>query len=294
MGLTLSVTGRSSSGHLDRPHGMTIAVTGANSSVGKNLLTHVADRGDVRVIAGVRSERTAASLPSSSQITTRVISYEDVSELAATLKGASCLVHLAGILIESKTSTYASANVATTAAVVEACRRAGVQHIVLVSVIGAGTDSPNRYLRSKGEAERAVAESGISSTTVRTPILLGPSTAGAASIIRTAGQGKARLLGGGHYCVRPLDVDDLSRAILEVCSTPPEGGWVHELVGPESIPYRELVGRVARMMGTEISIGVMPGVGLVFRRVVAYYGPLGGYGRPSGLPESIFEGGKAP
>jgi len=58
--------------------------------------------------------------------------------------------------------------------------------------------------------------------------------------------------------VRPLDVDDLSRAILEVCSTPPEGGWVYELVGPESISYRELVGRVAGMMGTEISIAVMP------------------------------------
>ena len=237
---------------------MKIAVTGANSSVGKNLLAHVVDRGDLQVIAGVRSERVAVSLPSAPQITTRVISYEDVSDLAVTLEGASCLVHLAGILIESRTSTYASANVATTAAVVEASRKAGVKHIVLVSVIGAGANSPNRYLRSKGEAERAVAESGVSSTTVRTPILLGPSTAGAASIVRTAGQGKARLLGGGRYCVRPLDLDDLSRAILEVCNARPEGVRIHELVGPESISYRELVGRVAGMMGAEISIGVMP------------------------------------
>ena len=35
-------------------------------------------------------------------------------------------------------------------------------------------------------------------------------------------------------------------------------------------------------------------IGLAFWHVVAYYGPLGGYGRPSALPESIFEGGKAP
>ena len=237
---------------------MTIAVTGANSSVGQNLLAHLADRGDVRVIAGVRSERAAASLPASPRITTRVISYGDVGGLAATLEGASCVVHLAGILIESKASTYASANVDTTAAVVEASRTAGVQHIVLVSVIGAGAESPNRYLRSKGEAERAVAESGISSTTIRTPILLGPDTAGAAAIVRTAGQGKARLLGGGHYVMRPLDVDDLSRAILEVCRTRPEGVSVHELVGPESISYRELIGRVAGMMGRGMSIGVMP------------------------------------
>ena len=237
---------------------MTIAVTGANSSVGQNLLAHVAERGDVRVIAGVRSERAAASLPASPRITTRVISYDDVSELAAGLEGASCVVHLAGILIESRASTYASANVATTAAVVEASRTAGVEHIVLVSVIGAGADSPNRYLRSKGEAEKAVAESGISSTTIRTSILLGPGTSAAAAIVRTAGQGKARLLGGGHHFMRPLDVDDLSRAILEVCRTRPEGVSVHELVGPESISYRELIGRVAGMMGKGISIGVIP------------------------------------
>ncbi len=58
--------------------------------------------------------------------------------------------------------------------------------------------------------------------------------------------------------MRPLDVRDLSRAILEVCRTRPEGVAVHELVGPESISYRELVGRVADMMGQALSIGVMP------------------------------------
>ena len=83
---------------------MTIAVTGANSSVGLNLLAHVANGDGIEVIAGVRSERAAASLPVSPRITAHVISYEDVGELTATFAGASCVVHLAGILIESKAS----------------------------------------------------------------------------------------------------------------------------------------------------------------------------------------------
>ena len=126
---------------------MTIAVTGANSSVGRALLAHVVEKGNVDVIAGVRSERAAASLPASALITPRIISY-DVVELAEAMQGASCVVHLAGILIESKTSNYASAYVAVTAAVVEASRAAGVGHIVLISVLGANSTSANAFTTS--------------------------------------------------------------------------------------------------------------------------------------------------
>ena len=237
---------------------MKIAVTGANSSVGQNLLAHVAESSDISAIGCVRSEKAAASLPGAPQVHARVISYDDVGELAKALEGASCIVHLAGILIESRTSTYESGNVATTAAVVEASQRARVGHFVLVSVLGASPESSNRFFQSKGEAERAVTESGMSSTIIRTPILLGPRTAGAAALVGAATRGKARLLGGGRSVMRPLDVDDLSRAILHICRTRPEGVSIHELVGPESIPYRELVARVADMMGKPLSIGAIP------------------------------------
>ena len=237
---------------------MKIAVTGANSTVGQNLLARVAEDSDISVIGGVRSESAAASLPRSPQIAARVISYDDVGELAKTIEDASCIVHLAGILIESRASTYESANVAATVSMVEASQKAGIRHIVLISVLGASADSPNRFLKSKGEAERAVAESGISSSIIRTPILLGPGTAGAAALVETAARSKARLLGGGHYEMRPLDIDDLSGAILQVCRTQPEGVSVHELVGPESIPYRALITRVAGMMENPITIATIP------------------------------------
>ncbi len=237
---------------------MRIAVTGANSSVGQNLLARASENGDVSVVAVVRSERAAASLPHSPQIAPRIISYDDVGELAETMEGAACIVHLAGILIESRATTYESANVAATVSVVEASKKADIGHIVLISVLGASTDSPNRFLKSKGEAERVVAESGISSSIIRTPILLGPGTAGAASLVGTAARVKAKLLGGGRHVLCPLDIDDLSLAILQVCRTQPEVTSVHELVGPESITYRALVARVAEMMENPLTIGTIP------------------------------------
>jgi NADH dehydrogenase len=208
-------------------------------------------------VAVVRSERAAASVRGLAGVEVRIVG-EDGGELASAFAGASSVVHLAGILIESPTSTYERANVAATETAVEACRRAGVPHLVLVSALGADVDSPNRYRRSKGQSEHAVERSGLDATIIRTPILLGPGTAGAAAIVRSVMSGKARLLGGGEYVMRPLDVDDLSRALLAVCRRHPGGVHIHELAGPEPLSYRDLIERVAAMMGRRVSLGAVP------------------------------------
>ena len=237
---------------------MNIAITGANGSVGRTLLRHAGEQADVQAIACVRSERAAASLPVSPSISPWMTDYEAPERLTPALAGADAVVHLAGILMESRTSTYETANVHATRVVVDACRSAGVGHIVLVSVLGADESSANRYLSSKGRAERIVADSGLAATIIRTPILLGPGTAGGRALVRAASRASVRLLGGGRHVIRPLDVDDLSRAILRCCRNPGAGVAVRELVGPEPTTYRDVVASTAHMMGNDVSIGSMP------------------------------------
>ncbi len=235
-----------------------IAVTGANSSVGLSFLGHLAARGDTDVVACVRSEGAAASLPESPRITKRVVPYEDEERLAGALSGAGCVVHLAGILIERPDTTYETANVGTAEAVARAAARAGVGHLVQVSVVGADVASTNRYFRTKGQAEHAFSNSGVPTTILRTPILLGPGSAGAAALTRLVRSGRARLLGGGTYTMRPLDVDDLCRALVTICRRRPDTAVVHELVGPEPIKYRALVERAAAAAGVTVSLASMP------------------------------------
>jgi NADH dehydrogenase len=235
-----------------------IAITGANSAVGKNLLHHAADQPDIHVVACVRSARAAAALPASPRILSRVVDYDDRAALASALTESACVVHLAGILIESATSGYQAANVDATLAVVNACKAAEVPRVVLVSVLGADPDSPNRYLSSKGLAERILADSDLSAVIIRTPILLGPGTAGARAIVHAASRGTVTLLGGGRHTIRPLDVDDLSRAILQRCRAARSGVAVYELVGPEAVTYRDVVVRTATLMGRGVSIRTMP------------------------------------
>ena len=238
---------------------MKIAITGANSGVGSILLRNlVSCSDDVQVVACVRSAHAATALPASARISVRAIDYSDRDGLASALSGVSSVVHLAGILFESPTSTYETANVAATQAVADACRTAEVSRIVLVSALGADPTSTNAYLSSKGRAEQIVFESGLSAAIIRTPILFGPGMAGARAIVGAASQQRVTLLGGGRHSIRPLDVDDLSCAILRCCESSRAGVTLYELVGPEPTAYRDVIVRTAALLGRDVSIGSMP------------------------------------
>ena len=235
-----------------------IAVTGANSSVGQNLLENLKELEDVEVIAGVRNEKAISSLPNKSYVQPHIIDYDMPESLETAMTGADCVIHLAGILIETKHSNYASANVAATSAVIDAAQRSDVKHLIFISVVGASEMSKNAYFRSKGSAERLIANSGIAATIIRTPILLGPGSAGANAVASLAVSGKCKVLGGGFYSMRPLDIDDLSKAIIKLISTPPATVVTHELVGPQAATYREIIEKTAELMGKSVQIGKVP------------------------------------
>jgi nucleoside-diphosphate-sugar epimerase len=82
--------------------------------------------------------------------------------------------------------------------------------------------------------------------------------AGARAVVHAAARPTVNLLGGGRHSIRPLDVDDLSRAILRCCETSGAGAAVYELVGPEATAYRDVIARTAALMGREVSVRSMP------------------------------------
>ena len=237
---------------------MKVAITGANSSVGKNLLVRLSKEEEITIVAGVRNEKVIPELPKSPAIKPTVINYDEIKSLEKALDGADIVIHLAGILIETKHSNYANANIAATDAIVDAAKKSDVKSIIFISVVGASPESRNAYFRSKGVAEELVLSSGLGARILRTPILFGPNAAGSQAIIGMISSGKAKLLGGGHYQMRPLDIDDLSEALTILCSTSIQDQVTYELVGPESAPYRDIIEMTAQVMGKTIAFGNVP------------------------------------
>jgi len=242
---------------------MKVVVTGANGAVGKAILRcgRKATAEPIAFVAAVRSERAAEQIRAQPREgdAVAVISYENRASLDAAFQGAAGVIHLPGILIERADSTYEQANVASTRSVIEAAKKAGAQKAVLVSATGADEKSSNRYYRTKGEAEALVRASGMPYTILRAPLLLGPETAGAAALKRNVAVPKAKLIGGGRNLQQPLYVDDLARAaVIAATQGPVAKNTTLELVGPVSLPERELVERAARVLGREVQIGSIP------------------------------------
>jgi NADH dehydrogenase len=227
-------------------------------------------------VAAVRSDRAAEQIRAqiSEGDAIAVISYDDARSLQAACEGAGAVIHLPGILIERADSTYEQANLASSRRVIEAAKNGGVKKLILVSATGANEKSANRYYRTKGEAEALVRASGLSYTVIRAPQLLVPETPGAAALKRNATLPKAKLIGGGRNLQQPLYVDDLARAAV-IAATQPSvaNNTTLELVGPVSLPEREMVERAAALLGREVRIGSIPknllGLALRIRQLVA-------------------------
>ena len=212
------------------------------------------------LVAVVRSERAAdeirALLGAGGSLTK--VSYDDPNSLDESFRGAAAIIHLAGILVEQPGSTYEQANVAPVRRVVEAAKRATVEKFVLVSATRADEKSSNRYYRTKGQAEAIVRDSGLCYTILRAPLLLGPATEGAAALARNACGPKARLIDGGRNFQQPLFVGDLARAAIAATQPSVASNSTLDLVGPVSLPERELVERAARLLDRRVQVSSIP------------------------------------
>jgi uncharacterized protein YbjT (DUF2867 family) len=235
-----------------------IVITGANSASGQAILRCAAEAGVAPsdLVAAVRSERAAGEIrPLLGEGSSVVqILYDDPGSLDTAFRGASAIIHLAGILVERPGSKYEQANVAPARSVVEAAKRCAVDKFVLISATGADETSSNGYYRSKGLAEALVRASGLSYTILRAPLLLGPATEGAAALARNTRGPRAMLIGGGKNFQQPLYVDDLARAAIAAAQSSVASNRTLDLVGPVSLPERELVERAARVLGHQVRV----------------------------------------
>lgn len=212
---------------------------------------------DVEATACVRSERAEKQLPPEARSVAR-IGYDDPASLDRAFADAEAIVHLPGVLVESKGSSYEQANVETTRSVVGSALRCRIRKLVLVSAIGADADSGNRYLRTKGQAEVCLRDSGLAWTVLRAPLVLGSGTEGAEALRRNSRGPRTILIGGGRQHQQPLDVRDLALASLRAADPACAPDRVLELAGPEGLSERELVERAARAQGHGVAVRSAP------------------------------------
>lgn len=137
-----------------------------------------------------------------------VVDLDDTAALAKAMNGCTTVFQLIGTMRKRFGSgdTYETSDIGTTRQLVAAAKKAGIDHVVLLSSVGAGRPT-GAYLKAKARAEEIVRESGIPYTVFRPSVLMGGE--------RSAPPGfdvVTRALGLAKW--QPIRLEDLSAAML--------------------------------------------------------------------------------
>ncbi|MBY0399666.1 NAD(P)H-binding protein, partial [Myxococcota bacterium] len=178
-----------------------IVVTGANGQLGRALLRDLASSGASGVRALVRSERAADTIRAlglDPAPAIAVVDYASPNEMERAIAGARSVVHLVGILKETRDTRYVDAHENTCHALALAASRSRPDRIVYLSILGSLPDSPNACLASKGRAERMLLEDRAAATVLRVPMVIGGDDHASASLRRQARARSVRIVAGGR------------------------------------------------------------------------------------------------
>jgi uncharacterized protein YbjT (DUF2867 family) len=202
--------------------------------------------------------------PAGTDIDVRPLDFGDADALARDLTGAHTLYCTYWVRFAHGDATRQRA-VDNSKALFDAAARAGIQRIVYVSILHADPASPYPYFAGKGKLERHLAALGVPHAIVRPAILFGdsPGRGTEASVLLNNIAWLLRRLpvfaigDGGRYRVRPVHVDDLARLCVDLADR--EDDVTVDAVGPESVPFRELVGLLRSATGSRSLLVPVPG-----------------------------------
>jgi uncharacterized protein YbjT (DUF2867 family) len=231
----------------------TDVVTGAFSYSGAAIARELLAAGrQVRTLTG-----HPGRAPNGTPIDVRPLDFSDAAALQRDLLGTHTLYNTYWVRFPHGRVTHEAA-VTNSRVLFQAAARAGVQRIVHVSITHADAASPYPYFRGKAQVEDHLKATAVPYAIVRPAILFGANGVLINNIAWLLRHLPVFAIGGrGDYRVRPIHVDDLARLCTEL------GGrgdsTTLDAVGPQSLPFREMVTAIRAAAGSHALIVPAPG-----------------------------------
>lgn len=215
----------------------TILVTGGTGTLGRLVVERLrADGHEVRVLS--RHARPYA------------VDLVEGTGLDAALAGVDTVVHCA--------SSPKGGDERAAANLVEAARRAGVGHLVYISIVGVDL-VPYRYYRSKLAVEQLVERSGLGWTVLRATqfhdLVL--------QVLRVLAKPPVMLLPGA-LSDQPVDAGEVAARLAELATGAP-AGRVPDMGGPQVRTLRSLAEAYLRASGRRRPVLEVPLAGRAYR-----------------------------
>lgn len=237
-------------------HYPTVLVLGGTGFVGSHIVAQLVASGRRVIVPTRRIDRARhlAVLPTVEIV--RADIHQD-ADLTALVRRADAVINLVGILHSRRAESgaaygpdFARAHVELPQRVVNACVAAGVRRYLHMSALGAATDAPSMYLRSKAAGESAALSAPTLATTVMRPsVVFGEGDAFLNLFARLQRWFPVLPLGGADARFQPIYVEDVARAFVNALDNQDTFGKTYELAGPRIYTLRELVQLAGRFAG---------------------------------------------
>lgn len=175
----------------------------------------------------------------------------DAESLRGTMDDCKTVIHLVAIIVEEGDATFDAVIRQGTENVVAEAKRAGVEHIILMSALGVRNDPRYPYYYAKHRAEEAVKQSAIPYTIFRPSIIFGPNDGfinQLADLVRTAPV--VPIAGNGRSLFQPVSVAEVARSFAWAVNNKESHGQTYDLGGPDILTYEEIIDIVQTQLGT--------------------------------------------
>jgi len=228
---------------------MKVVVFGASGTVGRPLLAELTREHDV--VAVSRAQRDEAS-----GVTWKTADATDRGSVARALEGAEVVYYLVHSLGRPDFEAEDLKAAETTAREAE---RASIKQLVYLG--GLGDDSPDlsTHLRSRRETGKRLSSTTVPVTTLRAAMVVGRGSAAFETIVALVNRLPAMVTPRWVSTrTQPVALPDVVAYLSGVCGLDAALGADYDVGGPEVMTYREMIERIARLLGKRPLIVEVP------------------------------------
>jgi uncharacterized protein YbjT (DUF2867 family) len=229
---------------------MKVAVLGATGFVGRALVPALAERPEV---VGVWRRLLPERSDGARWIQADVLDESDVQRALSGVDVAYYLVHSLGHRDFAERDARAAGNVARAAAA------AGVSRLVYLGGLGEEGRDLSAHLRSRRETGLRLASGSVPVTTLRAAIVIGRGSAAFETIVALVERLPMMV------CPRwvssptqPIALDDVVHYLRETGERADLEGETYDIGGPEVLTYRDMIERIAAILGRRPRIVEVP------------------------------------
>ena len=237
---------------------MDVLVTGGDGFVGSYLCDELASRGhDVTVLS-----RDPDSSIFSENVETVMGDLTAYDSIESAFEGMDVVVNLVALspLFQPKggDDEHFEIHLGGTENAVRAAEEHSVPKIVQMSALGADPNGPTAYIRSKGQAESVVRDSGLDWVIFRPSVVFGEGGEFVSFTEQLTPPFVAPLPGGGRTRFQPIWVEDLASMLADATTDDEYNGKGYEIGGPEVLALADVARMAQRAKGRSVSIVPVP------------------------------------